>query len=51
MEKIREELFQIANDTDAYHWVQSFLNKYPTEKGFRVECFISPKFMRVSVYK
>ena len=51
MEKIKEDYIKTANDNDSFHWIQSYMNQYPTEKGFRVEFFVSPKFIRVTVYK
>ena len=51
MKKIYEIIEDTINDKDSLSVIGSFLNKYPTENGYRVECFISPKFIHVTVYK
>lgn len=51
MKKIREEMLTIYNKNEINTWFESFLNGYPVENGYRIECFVSPKFMRVSVYQ
>lgn len=51
MEKIREIYHNSSSDFDSILFVFEVLNQFPTEKGYRVETFFSPKFVRVSVYK
>ena len=51
MEKIREIYSNSRTDYDSLLFVFEVLNQFPTEKGYRVEAFFSPKFVRVSVYK
>ena len=51
MEKIREIYSNSRTDYDSLLFVFEVLNQFPTEKGYRVEAFYSPKFVRVSVYK
>lgn len=51
MEKIKEDYIKTRNDADSLGWIQMYMKKYPTEKGFRVEFFLSPKFIRATIYK
>lgn len=51
MEKIREIYFTSRADYESMAFVDEVLNQFPTEQGYRVEAFYSPKFVRVSVYK
>lgn len=50
MDKIRENYINTSGDEESYKWIQAFLKEYPTEKGYRIESFMSPKFIRVTVY-
>lgn len=51
MEKIIESYIDTSNDYESISWIQKYMEEFPTEKGFRVEFFLSPKFIRVTVYK
>lgn len=51
MEKIRELYHETTNDWDSMYFLTDIIMQFPTEKGYRVEAFYSPKFVRVSVYK
>ena len=51
MKKVQENLLQIENDADALRWIESAMNIYPVSKGFRIETFYSPNFLRLTVYK
>ena len=51
MKKVQENLLQVENDADALRWIESVMNIYPVSKGFRIETFYSPKFLRLTVYK
>lgn len=51
MKKIRDEMIETLSDNDSLTWVKPFIERYPTEKGFRLEFFFSPQFIRIMVYK
>ena len=51
MEKIRELYHDSSCDQNSLVFINDLLMQFPTEKGYRVEAFFSPKFVRVSVYK
>lgn len=51
MEKIRELYHDSLCDQSSLVFVNDILMKFPTEKGYRVEAFFSPKFVRISIYK
>ena len=51
MEKIHTEYLYTKDDRDSLQWIHYFVDKYPTEDGYRIETFMSPKFVRVTVYK
>ena len=51
MEKILEEFIDIKDDKESLTYIGVILSAYPTEKGYRVETFLSPKFVRITVYK
>ena len=51
MTKIRELYHESTCDTSSLMFVNDIIMQFPTEKGYRVESFFSPKFVRVSVYK
>lgn len=51
MEKINEVYIKTCNDWESISWIQKYMKQYPTEKGFRVECFLSPKFIRITIYE
>ena len=49
--KVAEHYMNTTDDEDSLNWVASLLIVYPTNKGYRIESFMSPKFIRVTVYK
>lgn len=49
--KITECYINTKNDEDSLNWIQTTLKIYPSEKGYRIESFVSPKFIRITVYK
>ena len=51
MKKIRDEMIETLSDTDSLTWVKPFIERYPTEKGYRVEFFLSPRLIRIQVWK
>lgn len=51
MEKIRELYHDSLCDQSSLVFVNDILLQFPTQKGYRVEVFFSPKFVRVSVYR
>lgn len=51
MEKILEEFIDTKDDRESLTYISFMLLAYPTEKGYRVETFLSPKFVRITVYK
>ena len=52
MNKVMENMYSLENgDKEAMERIQEVLNKYPNRQQYRVESFISPQFVRISVYK
>lgn len=52
MNKVLENVYSIENgDKDAMNEIQGILAKFPNRQQYRVEAFISPQFVRISVYK
>ena len=51
MKLVHISYLDTTGDEDSLMWITTFMNKYPTDKGYRIETFISPKFVRVTVYK
>ena len=51
MKKIRDEMIETLSDNDSLTWVKPFIERYPSEKGYRVEFFLSPRLIRVQVWK
>ncbi len=51
MEKIREFYLDTKHDDESIITICETIHQYPTEMGYRVESFTSPKFVRISVYK
>ena len=51
MEKIREDYIHTKDDAESLKWLTEYMGLYKTERGYRVESFISPKFIRITVYK
>ena len=49
--KIREFYYESGSDLQSLVMLSEVLHQFPTEKGYRVEAFFSPKFLRVSIYK
>lgn len=52
MNKVMENMYSLENgDKEALERIQEVLAKYPDRHRYRVESFISPQFVRISVYK
>lgn len=51
MLKVLELLKETIGDSTSWFEIHEVLTQYPTSKGYRVESFISPKFVRITVYK
>lgn len=51
MEKKVETMLETSSDKESLKWISVYLNNYPTKDGYRVESFISPRFVRITVYK
>ena len=51
MEKIKEIYVKTTSDYDSLLEVFDTLEEYPTKKGYRVEAYYSPKFVRITIYK
>ena len=51
MTKILESYTNTDNDSSSLKVLQYYIDRYPTEKGYRIEIFMSPKFVRVTIYK
>lgn len=51
MKLANEYLLETKNDEHSIKWITAMCKQYPTEKGFRVETFMSPNFVHVKVYK
>lgn len=52
MNKVLENMYSIENgDKEALEKIQDILAKFPNRQQYRVESFISPQFVRISVYK
>lgn len=49
--KVAEHYIDTTNDEDSLNWIASLLKVYPTNNGYRIESFMSPKFIRITVYK
>lgn len=49
--KIDERLIKTFNDSNSFHELGNVLRQYSTDDGYRVESFISPNFIRITVYK
>ena len=50
MKMIYEVLKDMNSDRDSIKEVSIVANKYPTEKGFAIEVWMSPKFVHIKVY-
>ena len=50
MRKLEEELLIVENDKAAVKWLSIYSNRYPTEKGYRIEAFMSPELIRITIY-
>lgn len=46
-----EYYFETSNDEESLNKINETIKKYPTDKGYRIETFMSPKFVRITVYK
>ena len=45
-------MYSLENgDEEALERIQEALERYPNRQQYRVESFISPQFVRISVYK
>ena len=52
MNKVLENMYSLENgDKEALERIQEILSKFPNRQQYRVETFISPQFVRISVYK
>ena len=52
MNKVLENMYSLENgDKDAMEKIQDILKAFPDRQRYRVEAFISPQFVRISVYK
>ena len=51
MTKILESYTNTDNDFGSLEVLKDYMNRYPTEKGYRIETFMSPKFIRISIYE
>lgn len=51
MKKIRDEMIETLSDIDSMNWIKPFIERYPTGKGYRVEFFLSPRLIRIQVWK
>ena len=51
MKKWTENIIETLNDKDTLERIRSYIEMYPTQKGFRLEFFMSPNFLKVIVYE
>ncbi|MBO7731115.1 MAG: hypothetical protein J6S67_01130 [Methanobrevibacter sp.] len=51
MKKVLQKIIETSGDRDGIKELSIIINNYPTSEGFRVEGFISPNFIRITVYK
>lgn len=51
MVKLFDKLISDVTNKEIIEIMERTLKDYPTEKGFRVDFFISPDFLSISVYK
>ena len=50
MKKIVETMLKIHNIKDAIKWINIYEKDYPLKDGYRIETFISPTLIHISVY-
>lgn len=50
MKVVKEELLDTKNDRDSIKALSIISNNYPTEKGFAIQCWMSPCFVHIVVY-
>lgn len=51
MEKIKEVYIATHDDMQSYTMIKWYISNHPTEKGYRIETFVSPNFVRITIYK
>ena len=50
MKVIKEELIDTKSDRESIKRLSIISNKYPTEKGYAIQCWMSPCFVHIMVY-
>ena len=51
MKKYKEDNIETSNDKDTLEWIRAYIEMYSTQHGFRLEFFMSPNFLKVTIYK
>ena len=50
MRVIKEELIDTKSDRESIKRLSILSNRYPTEKGYAIQCWMSPCFVHIIVY-
>ena len=51
MKKIEEILKNSIRDKDSLKLISIYSNMYPSKLGYKIECFMSQMFIRITIYK
>ena len=51
MKIVHMSYLDTSGDEDSLMWITTFMSKYPTKDGYRIETFVSPNFVKIVIYK
>ena len=51
MKKVEQFMLETNDDREAVRYITVATAQFPTEEGYRIETFMSPRFLRITIYK